>query len=323
MATQAHRTQAQQVQAELEAAQEAIFEHARLSGRHTTAESALAAAQAELARATEALEGEAADVQKLEDFSPTLIWATMRGNRDERLEVERAEHRAAEYRVAAARAAVSSADRERTEVRRALTGLGDVAARRTAALAAKEAWVIATRADGADELGGLAEQVGTTRGELTELREVVGAAERAGRALTSALGHLDSAGSWAAYDTFGGGGFLTDMIKREKMDQAVVLMRDADEALRALTRELGDLGQDGVGGITSDGLEDMFDVWFDNIFSDWSVMSRIGEARDRVRAALNAVGEVQERAAGRAVVLEGGLANLGKRREQLLTGSAG
>jgi hypothetical protein len=111
------------------------------------------------------------------------------------------------------------------------------------------------------------------------------------------------------------------MMKREKMDQAVVLMRDADEALRALTRELGDLGQEGVGGIASDSLEDMFDVWFDNIFSDWSVMNRIGAARDRVRAALGAVGQVHQGAAERAAALEARLAELGEQRERLLTGA--
>lgn len=312
---------AQQVQAELEAAQEAVFEHARLTGRLGTARSALAAAEVDLARATETLAGEAADVQRLEDFSPTLIWATMRGNRDERLTAERAEHRAAEYRVAAARAAVDSARREHTAVRADLERLGDVASRRAAALAAKEAWVVAAGADGAGELTRLAAQVGTTRGELTELREVVGAAEQAGQALTGALRHLDSASDWAAYDTFGGGGLLTDMIKREKMDQAVALMRYADESLRALSRELGDLGHSGVGGIEADGLVGTFDVWFDNMFSDWSVMNRIGEARDRVRRALGAVGHVHQDAAQRAAALEAQLRELDERRERLLTGA--
>jgi hypothetical protein len=312
---------AQQVQAKLEAAQEAVFEHARLTGRVGAAQSALAAAEADLARATEALAGEAADVQKLEDFSPTLIWATMRGDRDERLAAERAEHRAAEYRVAAARSAVDSARREHTAVRTDRSRLGDVVARRTAALAAKEVWLVAAGADGAAELTRLAAEVGTTRGELTEVRQVVGAAERASQALTGALRHLDSASNWAAVDTFGGGGFLTDMMKREKMDQAVALMRRADGSLRALSRELGDLGHGGVGGIEVDGLVGTFDVWFDNIFSDWSVMSRIGEARDRVRAALDAVGRVRRAAARRADVLEAQLAELGDRRERLLTGA--
>ncbi|MEU4361528.1 hypothetical protein [Promicromonospora sp. NPDC023987] len=316
---QAQRVQAEQLQAELEAAQEATFEHARLSTRLGAAQTVFVGAQAGLAQATEVLAGEAADVQKLEDFSPTLIWATMRGNRDERLETERAEHRAAEYRVAAAQAAVRSAERERSAVRAALDGLGDVAERRAAALAAKEAWVVAAGADGAAELGRLATEVGAARVELAELREVVGAAEGASSALSGAGRHLDSAGNWATYDTFGGG-FLADMIKRQKMDQAVDLMRTADESLRVLSRELGDLGRDGVGGIEIGDLVGAFDVWLDDIFSDWTVMNRISEARDRVRAALAAVGQVHEGAAGRAAALEARLVELGARRERLLTG---
>ncbi|MFC8800970.1 hypothetical protein ACFT2C_24835 [Promicromonospora sp. NPDC057138] len=313
-------TTAQHVQAELEAAQEATFEHARLSGRLGAAQSALDAAEDELAQATEALAGEAADVGRLEDFSPTLIWATMRGNRDERLANERAEHRAAEYRVAAARSAVRGAERERAVVAAALDRLADVGARRAAALAAKETWVVAAGADGAEELTQLATRVGTTRGELTEVHEVIGAAERASTALSGAWHHLDSAGNWATFDTFGGGGFLADMMKRQKMDQAVELMRTADESLRVLARELGDLGREGVGGIDADGLLGTFDVWFDDIFSDWTVMNRITEARERVRAALGAVGRVHQGAVERAAALEARLAQLRERRERLLTG---
>ena len=319
MAQEEQPVQAQQVQAELEAAHEAAFEHARLTGQLGTVQSALADAEARLARATEVLAGEAADVQKLEDFSPTLIWATMRGNRDERLEAERAEHRAAEYEVATAQNAVRSAERERSAVRAALDGLGDVAARRAAALAAKEAWVVAAGANGAAELGLLAAEVGAGRGELTELREVITAAAGASSALAGARRHLDSAGNWATYDTFGGG-FLADMVKRQKMDQAVELMRRADESLRVLSRELGDLGRDGVGGIEVGDLVGAFDIWLDDIFSDWTVMNRINEARDRVREALGAVGQVHDGAAERATALEARLAELDARRERLLTG---
>jgi hypothetical protein len=316
-----HEVQAHEVQAELEAAQEAVFEHRRLTGRLEAARSALAAAEAGLAQATEALADESADVRRLEDFSPTLIWATLRGDRDERLETERAEQRAAEYRVAAARRAVAGAERESAVVAADLDRLGDVAARRGRALAAKEAWVLAQGADGAGELTGLAAEVGTARGELTEVREVVAAADTAADALASARAHLDSASSWAAYDTFGGGGFLADMMKRQKMDEAVVLMRTADEALHVLTRELGDLGRQGVGGIDLDELTGTFDMWFDNIFTDWTVMNRIGEARDRVRAAQDAVGQVRQGAVDRAGALETRLADLGARRERLLTGA--
>jgi DNA repair exonuclease SbcCD ATPase subunit len=312
--------EAQQVQAELEAAQEAVVEHERLTGRLDAARKAFTAAEAALAKAREALADETADVQKLEDFSPTLIWSTLRGDRDERLAAERAEQRAAEYRVAAAQAAVDTAERERSVVYAELERLGDPHPRRAAALAAKEDWVVRSGSDGAAELGRIAEQVGTTRGELTELREVADAARRAGEALSGALQHLDSASNWAAYDTMGGG-FFSDMMKREKMDQAVALMRTADESLRALSRELGDLGRDGVGGIEIDDLVGAFDVWLDDIFSDWTVMNRINEARERVRHALDGVGRVQEATRQRSLALETWVTELGARRERLLTGS--
>ncbi|WP_129788672.1 hypothetical protein [Promicromonospora panici] len=179
----------------------------------------------------------------------------------------------------------------------------------------------AARSALAGELTRLANEVGTTRGELTELHEVISAAERASAALAGASRHLDSAGNWATYDTFGGGGFFADMMKRQKMDQAVELMRNADESLRAPSRELGDLGRDGVGGIEADGLIGTFDVWFDDIFNDWTVMNRINEARDRVREALDTVGRVHQGAVERAAALEVRLAQLAERREQLLTGA--
>lgn len=82
---------------------------------------------------------------------------------------------------------MAGAERESAVVAADLDRLGDVAARRGRALAAKEAWVLAQRADGAGELTGLAAEVGTARGELTEVRE--GAVDRAG-ALEARLADL-------------------------------------------------------------------------------------------------------------------------------------
>jgi hypothetical protein len=61
-----------------------------------------------------------------------------------------------------------------------------------------------------------------------------------------------------------------------------------------------------------------FDVWFDNIFSDMAVRSRIEDAARRVHHALGqveqALGALQER--GHAIARE--LADLDARREKLL-----
>ena len=52
----------------------------------------------------------------------------------------------------------------------------------------------------------------------------------------------------------------------------------------------------GVGGIEVSTMAQAFDVWFDNIFSDWSVRNRITEAAQRTDAAAAAVHRVQGRA---------------------------
>ncbi|MFE5294497.1 hypothetical protein ACFQ8T_20135 [Isoptericola sp. NPDC056618] len=119
------------------------------------------------------------------------------------------------------------------------------------------------------------------------------AAEREVRAVDAGLAaaevELRGADGWSTYDTFFDGGMLASMVKHDTMDRAAGLLREADGALRHLTVELGDLGEQGVGGVGVDGLTRTLDVWFDTIFTDWSVRNRIAEARDRVAAATRAV----------------------------------
>src|SRR5918998_675178 len=90
------------IEAELAAAQQAVSEHAhQLSRRHVAVE-ALHAARTASEAAREKLADESADVARLESLSPTRIWAGLRGNRAERLDVERAEQQAGEYEAARA-----------------------------------------------------------------------------------------------------------------------------------------------------------------------------------------------------------------------------
>ena len=66
---------ARQVQDELEAAQEAVAEHARLTGRVERARVQVDEAAGVLAQARSVLGEERRDVEQLESFSPTRIWA--------------------------------------------------------------------------------------------------------------------------------------------------------------------------------------------------------------------------------------------------------
>ncbi|WP_435746363.1 hypothetical protein [Nocardioides sp. SYSU DS0663] len=89
---------------ELEAVERDAAEQRRLAGRLDRGKAAVAAAEAAVTGARARLVAESPDVARLETFSPTRIWAGLRGSREVDLDRERAEEQAAEYAVAQAEA---------------------------------------------------------------------------------------------------------------------------------------------------------------------------------------------------------------------------
>jgi len=314
--------QARQAQDELEAAQEAVAEHQRLTGRMARAQAEVDDASRSLAQARSELGRESADVARLESFSPTRIWAGLRGSRDADLAREQAEEQAAAYAVARADARLVQARAELDAASTARAALGDVADRRVRALAAKEAALTGDGGAAGAELTSIAAELGTLRSQLHEVGEALAAAETAAARLSDAEVMLGKARGWSTYDTFFDGGLVGDMMKYDRMDQASALMREADRAMRRLSTELADVGMAGVGGIDVSTMAQAFDVWFDNIFSDWSVRNRITEASRRTDDAAAAVHRVRTGLTTRHRELSERVDRLAARREDLLLSPA-
>ncbi|PFG44416.1 hypothetical protein ATJ88_3140 [Isoptericola jiangsuensis] len=264
------------------------------------------------------LADESADVARLESFSATRVWAALRGDRAERLDAERAQQQAAEYAVATAEARCRAAEDELAAAEQAVTGLGNVASRRAAAFAAREAWLVAGGGEVAAALSEVAATTGRRQAEIVEIDEADAAAVRAGSALAAAARELDRAAGWSTYDTFLGGDWVASMAKHDRLDRAAELVRTADAALSHLAVELGDVGERGVGPIGVEGLSRTFDIWFDNVFSDWAVAGHIKDAQDRVTEALGAVDHVRRRLVERRAEVDLDLQLLERRRADLL-----
>ena len=306
---------------QMEAALTAAAEHGRVTARLERARAAEAQARERAVQARERLADETADVQALESFSPTRILAALRGTRDTDLDRERAEQQAAEYAVARADALMMSAHDEVRRAEAELRALGDVAGRRRDATAAMEDWLHSSGSPAGAELARLTEQAAAAHAERVEVREALEAGAAAAQALAAAHQVLGSADGWATYDTFFGGGMLTDMMKYDRMDRAQQLLHHADQAVRRLTRELADVGmQPVVAGLQVDGFTRAFDIWFDNIFTDWSVKARIGDAARQTAAAAGTVVEVRRRLAARDQQLAADLARIAAERERVLGG---
>lgn len=81
---------------------------------------------------------------------------------------------------------------------------------------------------------------------------------------------LKNTQNWGIFDLVAGG-FWTSMIKRQKMGD----INGALESLRYLVtqaqKELSDVDMTFVSNLSDTGLDFTFDVFFDNIFTDWMV----------------------------------------------------
>lgn len=313
-------TDPQQIQTELERAAEAREEHVQLTRRIDGARPHLEGLVERVAELRRKLESEAADVERLETLSAARIWSRLKGSQADDLERETAEREAARYAVAEAEARLEVMQRELDSLVSRRAELGDVTARYDQALAAKQAWLEGTGGPEAVELADIAQRRGELLAVDKEMREAHAAGTAARSRLARALDVLGSAGSWSTWDAFGGGGLMTDMIKYQKVDEATALVRQADQALAAFSRELADVDLPQVTGVQVDQMMRTFDVWFDNIFSDMAVRSRIDDARNRVGAALQQVDQALAALAQKGRGVESELARLQSRREQLLLG---
>ncbi|MET9023898.1 hypothetical protein ABZV93_28380 [Actinopolymorpha sp. NPDC004070] len=98
------------------------------------------------------------------------------------------------------------------------------------------------------------------------------------------------------------------------------VLHRADVALGRFSRELADVGFAGVGGVEVDGLTRTFDVFFDNIFSDMAVRSRIQDAGRKASAARQAVRQALLRLEKTSQEIADQLTQLEEKRVLLLAG---
>lgn len=118
-----------------------------------------------------------------------------------------------------------------------------------------------------------------------EIEEALAAVEDALDCLDAAARDLKSAGNWGWFDIFGGG-FLTSMLKHDKMQTAQHHLFAAQAALARLADELNDVqGFTGLGPDVGDFLLTA-DWLFDNAFMDAMVQQRIMESQGRVAQAI-------------------------------------
>lgn len=275
-------------------------------------------AEATRARLAEVVDDELRDVERLEGGWLALVHRVL-GNRDERLEVERREHLEAALQHDRARTEVEEHTARLRQLQAELVDLGDPAGALHAARQAKVEVLARIDDPRAAELDDLAETRSTVAADRREAEEAAVAATHAAGWLAHAAEQLRSAGSWGTWDLMGGG-MLSSMAKRSRMDEARRSIHQAGLALERLDDELDDVRADladapaletGLAGRT-------MDVFFDNLVTDWLVQDEIRHAERTVARAQAEVDTVRGQLADLVAGLDTRLEQLADRMTELI-----
>lgn len=114
---------------------------------------------------------------------------------------------------------------------------------------------------------------------LKELQEAREAANEVIIRIDNATSSLKSALSWGKWDMFGGE-FFTSWIKRNKIKEGNQDISMIAESLKSLNKELEDVDMILPEGVSDNISDRVWDLWFDNIFTDIRVQ---GEIKDSLR----------------------------------------
>ena len=121
-----------------------------------------------------------------------------------------------------------------------------------------------------------------------EKQEAIEAGRRALQSLMNAQRELASARNWGIFDMFGGG-LISSLAKRSKMENAQSYMEQAKYDLRNFSRELRDVDMACNLNIETNDFLSFADWFFDGFAVDFMVQSRINRAAGQVDEAIRRV----------------------------------
>ena len=248
------------------------------------------------------------DVDWLEGRSLARYFYTLLGSLDEKLDAERAGARAAAVEHDAVLAELEDVNAAVGEAEGELAGLSGCEERYDKAVSAKAEYLKKSGSPLADRLRGIEKRAAYNERQTRETDEAIRAGEAACAAAERVVKSLSSASTWSTIDIFSDS-FLADVVKYGRIDDAQRAMEQLRIALRRFGTELAD-----VGGRLETGMGDLLtfaDIFFDNIFTDFAVSSRINralyeahEVEERVQRSLSSLHALRVRLETEAAELE-------------------
>jgi len=232
-----------------------------------------AAAETDLKRAKQ-------KVASLQGVSPRNLVASVLGNKFDALRMADDEISEANRIFEAAAAKVRRLEADVLGLKQDCEAFPRVQEDLAEAISAKEKLMRQTAA--ADDINAWDSRIVEMKSRLKELTEAVGAGKVAQEHLQDVVESLDSAAGWGVWDMLGGG-LLATAVKHSRLDDAKDHAQRAGHACRRFAKELGDVNMHVSSSLEIDGFVKFADYFFDNLFTDWAVQSKIGNALEQAK----------------------------------------
>lgn len=227
------------------------------------------------------LEKENRDVEVLEKTSFSTLFSKMMGSYENKLEQEIQEARIVELRFKEARRVEEDILLELNELEKEAHLLEFAPNEYRVALEAKRD---ALPADKRDEMEKYQEKINGCNSVIKEALEAVEAGNEAKVYLDKAMRSLSSAQNWGVADMFGLD-LIADIAKHQKINEARELINRLQMALRKFKTELVDVRFDHNIYVNISSFDTMVDFFFDNMFFDFMVQSKITQAKSELDGA--------------------------------------
>lgn len=258
------------------------------------------------------------DEDRLEGGSLAAFFYNVVGKMDEKLTKEREEAYKAAVKYETAREELTLVDNEilrREEAVKALQGC-EVVYQNAFEEKLKEVRTSGTAV--AEKVMEVEAKMYQLECQKKEIDEAILAGKQALHTVNEVLESLDDAEGWATWDTFGGGGLFTDMMKHDQLDDAQSKISQLQVELRKLKTELSDVEIHADIQVQIEEFLKFADYFFDGLFADWTVMDKIDESISEVKHTKSEILAVIGKLELKLENVEPGLQKLIEERENLV-----
>lgn len=261
------------------------------------------------------LKKEFKDVEKLKKLSFASILATVMSNKDEKLEKEQQEYIMAKIKYDEFSSKVESLKENIENIKSRLDTLKYCENEYKVLLNKKlELIKLYGDQDKKVKLSHIEEEIELMLLEKKEIEEAEGAGRDLLRAANLAKDSLNSAKNWGVFD-IAGGDMLSSIAKHNKINEAEAQFRRVSSLISRFNKELGDIKFEGLSFSTT---TIAFDIFFDNIFTDFSVQNKINSSLDNIRNLIRRVEDILSTLNSKKISINSRISNLRKDYDSII-----